>query len=77
LRDQPESTSVIITTRWSIKDGILCLKSISSSDPQRVPVGTELKDRIISISEDRFVLEDYEGYGDGKERQEVKVRKKK
>ena len=53
------------------------MKSISSSDPQRVPVGTELKDRIISISEDRFVLEDYEGYGDGKERQEVKVRKKK
>ncbi len=77
LRDQPVSTSVIITTRWSIKDGILCLKCVSSSDPQRPPVGTQLQDRIISFSDDRCVFEDYKGYGDGKEKQEVKIRRKK
>lgn len=62
LRDQPESTSIVVTTRWSIKDDILSLKSVTSSDPQRIPVGIELKDRIISISENRFVFEAFEGY---------------
>ena len=77
MRDQPESTSVRITTQWFIKDRILTLKSVTSSDPQRVPVGLELKDRIVSISEDRFVFEAYEGYGDTKGKQEVKVRRKR
>jgi len=76
MRDQPESTAVRVTIRWSINDGILTLKSVTSSDPQRIPPGLELKDRIISISEERFVFEAYEGYGDAKGKQEVKVRKK-
>jgi hypothetical protein len=76
MRDQPESTAVRLSTHWSIKDGILTLKSLTSSDPERIPIGLELKDRIISISEERFVFEAYEGYGDAKGKQEVKVRKK-
>jgi hypothetical protein len=76
LRDQSESSSVRLTTRWFIKEGILTLKSMTSSDPQRIPVGLELKDRVISISEDRFVFEADEGYGDSKGKQGVKVRKK-
>jgi hypothetical protein len=75
-RDEPESTSIRLTTRWSIKGRILSLKCLKSSDPQRIPVGLELKDRIISISEDRFVFEPYKGYGDRKVKQEVRVRKK-
>jgi hypothetical protein len=76
LREQPESASVRVTTRWSIKEGILTLKSVASSDPEKIPVGLELKDRIISISADRFEFEAYAGYGDGKGTRGVKVRKK-
>ncbi len=75
-RGQPESTGVQITVRWSIKDGIFSLKSVTSSDPNRVPVGLELKDRIVSISEDRFVFEALEGYGDAKGKQDTRIRKK-
>lgn len=75
-RGQPESTGVQITVHWSIKDSILSLKSVTSSDPKRVPVGVELKDRIVSISEDRFVFETFEGYGENNGKQDTKIRKK-
>jgi hypothetical protein len=76
LRDQPESAGVRITSRWSIKNGILTLQSVTSSDSRRIPVGLEVKDRIISISDDRFVFEAYESNGDSKGKQKAKVRKK-
>lgn len=76
LRDQPESAAVRLTTRWSIKDGILTLKSLTSSDPQKVPVGLELKDRIISITAERFVFEAHAGYGKGNGKRDVKLRKR-
>ena len=76
LRDQPESTSIRLTTRWSVKDSVLSLRSITSSDPQKIPVGLELKDHIISLTEDKFVFEAEEGYGSGKGTQESRVRQK-
>lgn len=74
LSSQPESDGVRVTTEWSVKDGVLILKSVASSDPQRIPAGIELKDRILSISNDRFVFETCDGYGGNKGRQGVKVR---
>src|SRR5258708_476790 len=50
FRQRTEDTEVRIATRWSITNGILCLKCTGSSDPRRIPIGKELKDRIISIS---------------------------
>ncbi len=75
-RDQPESTGLQITARWSINDRVLFMKSVNSSDPQKLPAGLELKDRIISISDDRFVFEAFEGYGASKGKQDTRIRKK-
>jgi len=75
-RDQPESAGVRVTTTWSITNGILRIKSIASSDPQRIPVGIDLKDRIISISADKFVFEALGGYGETNEKRSTKLRKK-
>ncbi len=76
LPGQSGSGTVRVTTRWSIKNQILTLKSTESSDPQKIPVGIELKDRIISISDEKFVFETYDGYGGHIGKQSVRLRKK-
>jgi len=64
-----------LTTRWSVIDGKLCLDSVTSSNPKMIPVGLKLKDIIVSISNDRLVLEAFEGYGSGKGTRATRVRK--
>jgi hypothetical protein len=76
LREQAEATGVRVTTRWSVTNSILCIRSIATTDPKRIPVGVELKDRVISISEDKFVFEALEGYGESNGKRTAKVRKK-
>src|SRR5579859_239135 len=76
LREQSESAGVRVTTIWSITNGVLCIKSIASTDPQRIPVGINLKDRIISISANKFVFEAFDGYGDSNGKRSTKIRKK-
>jgi hypothetical protein len=74
LPGRPESASVRVTTRWSVKDHVLHMNSLASSDPRIVPIGLKLSDRIVSISDDRFVFEAGEEYGWGKGMQGAKVR---
>ena len=70
----PDAAIVRLTTRWSVKDGKLCLESIASSHPQIIPIGLKLKDIIVSISDDRLVLEAFQGYGASKGTRSVQVR---
>jgi len=67
---------VWVTTAWNLRDGILTIKSTASSDPAKIPVGVELKDRIVSISEESFTFERYDGYGQTNGKRETRVRKK-
>jgi len=55
-------------------NGILAIVSISSSDPQRIPAGIQLKDRIISISETELIFEPFEGYGESAPKRVIKKR---
>ena len=72
--DQPESTAIHIDASWSVTNNILTLICIKSSNPQLVPIGTQLKDHVVSLSPDRFVFEPI-GYGDGKPHIEVRAPK--
>jgi hypothetical protein len=45
-----------------VKDRILLVRSIASTDPQRVPPGIQLMDRIIAITDEKFIWETAEGY---------------
>jgi hypothetical protein len=72
--DRPQDPAVEVTTKWRIEDGILHLNSIASTDPQRVPVGLSLKDRIVSITDDRFEYAGSDGYGGYEGMREFKVR---
>jgi hypothetical protein len=65
---------VRLTTRWSVRDGKLCLDSVTSSNRTIVPVGLRLKDIIVSVSNDRLVLEAFEGYGSAKGTRTTRVR---
>ena len=75
-RGEPETASVRVTTRWSITNAVLHMTSTASSDPQRIPVGINLKDRIISISADKFECEPLDGYGETNGKRETRIRKK-
>jgi hypothetical protein len=75
-RGEPESAAVRVTTRWSITNAVLHITSTASSDPQKIPVGIKLQDRIISISADKFVFEALDGYGESKGQRSTKLRKK-
>jgi hypothetical protein len=56
-RNQPPSTALRLETTWSVTNRILVLKCVKSSDTQKVPEGTEIKDRIISTSPDQFIFQ--------------------
>lgn len=75
-RGESESVAVRVTTRWAITNSVLHITSTASSDPQKIPVGIKLQDRIISISADRFVFEALDGYGESKGKRSTKLRKK-
>jgi hypothetical protein len=75
-RSEKESSGVRVVTAWTVRDGILTIKSTGSSDPARIPVGVELKDRIISLSEESFTFEAADGYGQTNGKRETRVRKK-
>jgi hypothetical protein len=75
-RGAPESAGVRVSTRWSITNSVLCITSTASTDPQKIPVGINLKDRIVSITADRFVFEALDGYGDTKGKRTTKIRRK-
>ena len=75
-RGKPPNSGVTVTTRWSIKDRILSVRSITSSDPQRIPPGIQLMDRIISISDEKFVWEAGAGYGTAGGTRHTSLRKK-
>ena len=72
--DDKERPQVEITTEWRIEEGVLHLKSLTSSDPMRVPVGLELKDRVLSIDGERFEYAGADGYGGWEGMREHKVR---
>ena len=71
---QHGENDVELTTRWSIENSILHMNSIASSDPKRIPVGLELKDRILSITDEKYEYEGFEGYGGYEGMREFKVR---
>jgi hypothetical protein len=71
---QPESQAVRVETSCAITNGILTIVSISSSDPQKIPSGIELKDRIISVSETELIFEPIEGYGGSAPKRVIKKR---
>jgi len=75
-RGEPETASVRVTTRWSITNAVIYMTSTASSDPERIPVGINLKDRIISISADKFEFEALDGYGETNGKRETRIRKK-
>lgn len=65
---------VELATEWSIEQSILHLNSLSSSDPRRIPAGLALKDRILSITDEKFEYEGFQGYGGYEGMREFKVR---
>ncbi len=65
-----------VTTKWSIKNGILTVRNVKSSNPNMLPEGVEVKERIIFISDKRFVYEPYDTVS-GKFTGKQKVRFKK
>ncbi|MDE3100420.1 MAG: hypothetical protein KGJ88_13200 [Verrucomicrobiota bacterium] len=73
---QPQSTAIRIETQWMVTNSILILTSVKSSNTQVVPVGVVIKDRIISISADKFVFVPAEGYGDIEKKSHVRIREK-
>jgi hypothetical protein len=73
---QPESTAVRIETRWSVTNRVLIVACVKSSDPGRVPVGVELKDRILSVTADEYVFEPESGYGDMEKKRHTRIRTK-
>ena len=73
---RPESTAIRIETQWSVTNSILILTSVKSSNTQIVPIGIQIKDHIISISENQFVFEPAEGYGDIDKKRHVRIRSK-
>ena len=75
-RGEPESAAVRVTTRWSITNAVLHITSTASTDPQKIPVGIKLQDRILWISADKFVFEALDGYGQSKGQRSTKLRKK-
>jgi hypothetical protein len=52
-----QDVEVEIGTTWTIKEGTLHLDCTSSSKPEVVPTGMKLQNRIISISDDKYVYE--------------------
>ncbi len=75
-RGEPQSAGVRVTTRWSITNAVPYITSTASSDPQRIPVGINLKDQIISVSADKFVFEALDGYGETTGKRATKIKKK-
>ena len=73
---QTESSAVRIETRWSVTNSVLILTSVKSSNTKIVPVGVVIKDRILSISAEKFVFEPAEGYGETERKSHVRVRQK-
>jgi hypothetical protein len=65
---------VELVINWTIQDGVLHLKSVSSSDPDRIPVGLELKDRVLAITDEKFEYTGDEGYRGFEGMRELKVR---
>ena len=74
MRSRPGSEDIRIDIQWSIKDSVLSMKSVASSAPQFVPVGMKLNDRILSLTEDKFISQAGMEYGIGEGEQIVKVR---
>jgi hypothetical protein len=74
--DQTESSAIRIETRWSVTHSVLILTSVKSSNTKIVPVGMVIKDRILSISADRYVFAPSEGYGEAEKKSHVRVRPK-
>jgi hypothetical protein len=62
VRGQPEESGVVVTLRWNVRKGIVTYESVASTDADSVPVGMTLKDRIISLTANRFEYETLEGY---------------
>jgi hypothetical protein len=73
---QPESTALRIETRWSVTNHVMVVIGVKSSDPGKVPVGMELKDRILSITSDQYVFEPESGYGDMEKKRQTRIRVK-
>lgn len=74
LRRGEHEHHIRIDLYWSVADGVLTTRSIGSSDPARVPVGLQLKDHILFLSDDNFVSRSGAEYGIGEGEQIVKVR---
>jgi hypothetical protein len=49
---------------------------VKSSDTGKIPVGIELRDRIVSVSADQFVFEPEGGYGEMEKQRHTRVRVK-
>ena len=62
VRERPDSTRINVVGTWKIENGFVLSKSVSSSNQQAIPVGLELKDKIIELSENKLILESFEGY---------------
>ena len=52
-----EAERVDITTKWSIENGMLNLLCLSSTQPNVVPAGMKLQNKIVSISDDKYEFE--------------------
>lgn len=74
--DKTESSGIRIETRWSVTNNVLILTSVKSSNTKIVPVGVVIKDRILSISAEKFVFEPAEGYGETEKKSHVRLRQK-
>jgi hypothetical protein len=68
------TNEVIINFSWFVTNQCVVLKSIKSSHPAVVPVGLELRDRIISITPEKYIFESDEGYSSAIKQRRARIR---
>ena len=51
----------IIKSTWKIKDGYSLVEVVESSNPNTIPIGLKISDKVVSIDEKEFVYEAADG----------------
>jgi hypothetical protein len=74
-KDQSRTNAIQVQTLWTIKNGLLSVYYLRSSDPKSMPEGKGIKDKIFSMSKNKFTYEPYEGYLPSTRKILIKLRK--
>jgi hypothetical protein len=70
-----KTNAIQLQTLWMVKGGVITVFHLRSSDPKAMPEGRGMKDKILSMSQDQFTYQPYEGYIPAARRELIKLRK--